>query len=282
VDPEGTRDPEIVVERLYAGNFIPIETQMEYIQRTNNRDTLRYSLGSNSGTYRAYLTYFWANETVSPFSFFKDVVKTNSVPDLNMSGIDQEYRLNVNGTCRVWLVLGILDPEDTMKIDVKWGDGNSEKIDHYISTDIREFISLFHNYSEIDSYDISIRVEDWNGAVSWFNDTLDVLEYKKTEAGEEEERSVWTLVLLILLGIVLVCILVGLGFVAYKISKKDTEVEFKMKDFKSEIEHQKAGTGTDFDQRRTLQIPKESIMGIPEKKKDKPAISGTITFDDEE
>lgn len=286
VDPEGVRDPEIVVERLYAGNFIPMTGTPEYIQRTNVRDTMRYTLGSNSGTYRAYLTYRWVNETISPFFFFKDVEKKNKIPDLNLSGTDLEFRLNVNGTCRIWFVLGILDPEDTMNITVTWGDGESEAMDYYVSTDIREFISLFHNYSEIKSYDISIRVEDWNGAENWFNHTIEVLEYKKTEAGKEEERSVWTLVLLILLGIVLVAILVGLGFVAYKVSKKDTEVEFKMKDFKSDIEHQKAGTGTDFDQRRTLQIPKESIMNVPPPKKDdgieSPMVSGTITFDDEE
>lgn len=283
VDLEGERDPEIRVERLYAGDFIPIETSFEYIQRTDVRDTLRYTLGSNSGTYRAYLTYYWANESISPFSFFEETQKPNMAPDLNLTGTDQEYRLNINGTCRVWLELGILDPEDTMDIEVQWGDGNSEEMDYDVTSDSREFLSLFHNYSEIDSFSISIMVEDWNGAVTYYNDTIQVQEYKETEAGEEEERSVWTLVLLILLGIFLVIILVALGFVAYKISKKDTEVEFKMKDFKSDLPHEKVGTGTDFDQRRKMQIPQESIMGPgKEEKKSESSVSGTITFDDEE
>jgi flagellar basal body-associated protein FliL len=115
--------------------------------------------------------------------------------------------------------------------------------------------------------------------VVWYNTTINVMEYKETVKGKEEERSIWTLVFIIILGIIIVIAVVILGMVAYKMSKKDTEVEFKMKDFKSEIEKKKPGTGTDFDQRRGLQIPTESIMM---KTKEPKQLEGTVTFDDEE
>ncbi len=285
VDPEGVREPEIVVERIFGGEFIPVETIREDIQKTRVQDTFRYPLGSNSGIFRASLVYYWINETISPFSFYHETVRENMVPVLNMSGTDLEFRLNINGTCRVWFVLGVEDPEDTMKVNVWWGDDESEDLTFYVGEDGKFFQSLFHNYSEIDQYDLSIMVEDWNGAVSWYNKTIEILEYKETKAGEKEERSVWTLVGLIILGIFIVIALVVLGFIAYKVSKKDTEVEFKMKDFKSDIEKQKPGTGTDFDKRRTLQIPTESIMTRPkieEEEETAPTLSGKITFDDEE
>ena len=51
----------------------------------------------------------------------------------------------------------------------------------------------------------------------------------------------------------------------------------------------KAGTGTDFDQRRSMQIPQESIMAgakkdLDEEKEDSsdaPMIKGNIVFDEE-
>lgn len=290
IDPEGVRDPTIIVERLFEGEFIPIDAPREDIWKTKLKDSIRYPLGSNFGSYRAHLTYYWVNETVSPFDLYQETVKENSPPGLNLTGWNQEFMLNINGTCRVWLVLGVEDPQDSINVTVSWGDGETERYDFYVDEEGKFFQSLFHNYSEIRTYEVSIKVVDWEGKASWNNVTLDIKEYKETKKGEEEERSIWTLVGIIILGIFIIIVLVIMGIVAYKVSKKDTEVEFKMKDFKSELQKEKAGTGTDFDQRRNLQIPTESIMGggrsmreetgkeeSPKLKK----ISGTITFDEE-
>lgn len=281
VDPEGERIPVIEVEREYQGDLIPIDVNGTYIQKTNSKDTLRYTLGSNSGRYRASLTYYWKDEGISPFDLFIETEKPNKVPDLSMNGTEQEFMLNVNGTCRVWFQIKIDDPQDTAKIYYEWGDGSSENTVLSVPSNAFLFHSIFHNYTEVGEYEFSLRVEDWSGDVVWYNKTIEVLEYRETKKGEEEERSIWTLVLIIIFGIVIVAAVVVLGMVAYKMAKKDTEVEFKMKDFKSEIEKKQAGTGTDFDQRRGLQIPRESIM-MSSKPEEPKEIIGKVTFEDDE
>jgi len=289
MEPEGRRDPDLVVERFYKGEYIPMDTPLEIIQKTSFKDTLRYPLGSNWGKYRASLTYYWAEESISPFSLYVEIERENRAPVLNMSGTDREFMLNINGTCKVWFVLGVDDPEDTMEITIEWGDGYVENMTLHVPSSRMEFQSLFHNYTDIGDYTVSVKVEDWSGEVSSYNTTITISEYRETSAGKSEERSVWTLVGLIALGILIVIVLVIFGYIGYKFSKKDTEVEFKMKDFKSEIEKQKAGTGTDFDKRRVMQIPKESILIRPETVKEEggsdeelPMISGKVSFDDEE
>ena len=192
--------------------------------------------------------------------------------------------------------MGINDPYDHLTFDIDWGDGMTEEIE--LDTDHGDamFYQIFHNYTEIGTYSVIIRIEDWSGDVIWQNGSLDVGEYRPVNLKEKKENRVLQIVLAVIASILLIAILVVLGYVGYRFSKKDTEVEFDLKDLKSDISKQKPGTGTDFDQRRGMQIPKESIMIRPEENKEDeddgieeavkptklPMIKGTITFDDDD
>jgi hypothetical protein len=181
------------------------------------------------------------------------------------------------------------DPMDTLNVTVRWGDGAEE---NYIMVTPKEeglYLLLFHNYSKVDEYPLSISVEDWSGKTSWSNHTLVINEYRFIKPIEDNENMLVTIIVAVVVGIFLAIMLVVLGYIGYKFSKKETEVEFDLKDLKGESAKNKAGTGTDFDQRRVLQIPKESIMlrteppkvEAAEEEATAPLIKGRITFDEE-
>lgn len=287
IDPEGVRDPEISIERDTNG-FSALDTRNESMQRTKVRDVVRYHLGSSFGTYRARLTYLWANETSPPFVLTRSLVIANKAPTLNLSGKDQRFELNENGTCRVSLTLNMDDPMDTLNVTVLWGDGGQEGRLLMTPKEGSLYVPLFHNYTAVGDYPLRISVRDWTGSTSWVNHTLVINEYRPIKQIDDQENRLVAIIVAIVVGIFLAIMLVVLGYAGYKFSKKETEVEFDLKDLKGESERNKAGTGTDFDQRRVLQIPKESIMLRSEPSGPGPAdgtappvISGTITFDEE-
>ncbi len=285
IDPEGVRDPLISVE-MDQGGFVPLDTRNEEMQRTKVRDVIRYQLGSSFGSYRTSLTYRWANETIVPFTLERSVHIVNGPPKLDLSGSNQTFELNENGTCRVSLTLMLDDPMDTLNVTVKWGDGESEGYVLMTPKDEVLFLLLFHNFSIVGDYQLSISAVDWTQTRSWSNHTLTINEYTPIKRIESDENRLLAIIVAVVVGIFLAIMLVVLGYIGYRFSKKETEVEFDLKDLKGESERNKAGTGTDFDQRRVLQIPKESIMlRTPPPKEELsggvPIISGTITFDEE-
>jgi len=295
LDPEGVREPVIQVER-WANGYVTIpDEEKEEIQKAPNFDTIRFRLQANWGLYRAKLTYYWAGEDVSPFTISNSTNKADAPPVVNLTGFDLIWELNINGTCRVHLSMGVNDPYDHLTFDFDWGDGTTETLDLYTNTEGSTPYVVFHNYTEIGSYAVSIRIEDWSGKVLWQNGTLNIDEYRPVNLKKSSENLILLIILAIIGTIVLVAVLIGLGYVGYKFSKKDTEVEFDLKSLKSDIEKQKPGTGTDFDKRRGMQIPKESIMIRPKKEEEEedgieeavkpakvPMIKGKITFDDDE
>ncbi|MBN1540125.1 MAG: hypothetical protein JW939_08275, partial [Candidatus Thermoplasmatota archaeon] len=294
LDPEGDREPEILVER-WANGFITIpDGEKEEIQKAPNFDTIRYRLRANWGLYRAKLTYFWADEETSPFTVSNLTERPNSPPWINMTGLDAIWELNINGTCRVHLTMGINDPYDHLLFDIDWGDGTTETLDVQTDPQGLMYYPIFHNYTEIGIYDVEIRIEDWSGSVFWKNGSLEVGEYRPIHLKKERENLILTIILAVLGTLILVALLIVLGYVGYRFSKKDTQVDFDLKSLKSDIEKQKPGTGTDFDKRRGMQIPKESIMIRPPEKKEEggikeavapaslPLLKGTIVFDDDE
>ncbi|MGA1820781.1 MAG: CARDB domain-containing protein [Thermoplasmatota archaeon] len=297
LDPEGEREPVIKVER-WSNGFITIpDEEKEEIQKAPNFDTIRFRLQANWGIYRAKLDYYWAGEQVSPFTISNSTEKENAPPWINLTGLDRIWELNINGTCRVQLGMGIIDPYDHLTFDIDWGDGSTEIIEKYTNPDNIMYDAVFHNYTEIGTYTVKIRIEDWSGAVYWQNGTLEILEYRPIHLKKDRENLILTIILVVIAVIFLVGILIVLGYVGYKFSKKDTEVEFDLKSLRSDIEKQKPGTGTDFDKRRGMQIPRESIMIRPKKDEEEeeedgikevvkpakmPTIKGKITFDDDE
>ncbi len=114
----------------------------------------------------------------------------------------------------------------------------------------------------------------------------------KRELQDMEPRSFLTRTLtglvLLFFAIILIGILAFFGYTGYKFAKKESEIEFDMDKMKGRMDH-KPGTGTDFDKRRDLQIPKESIMKVdaPDAKdgvptaKEPSIVSGSIVFDEE-
>jgi hypothetical protein len=296
LDPEGEREPAVVVER-WSNGFIPIPDETkEELQKAENFDTLRYRLQSNWGRYRARLNYYWSEEPISPFSLVNETDKQNMEPIIDLSGTNLTWELNINGTCRVHLQMEIDDPYDHLTFDIDWGDGMTEVIELDTDYDDVMFYQIFHNYTEIGIYSVVVRIEDWSGKVVWQNGSLEVGEYRPVNLKEKNENIVLQIILAVIASILLIAILVVLGYVGYRFSKKDTEVEFDLKDLKSDLAKRKPGTGTDFDKRRGMQIPKESIMIRPDEDEEEeddgieeavkpaklPLIKGTITFDDDD
>jgi len=295
-DIEGERDPGITVER-FVGEYIALdEDDREDIQRTNRLDTIRYKLKANWGTYRASFTYYWANETISPFSVDFVTQKGNVDPWVNLTGTNIQWELNINGTCRVNLQIGVDDPYDTLTATIDWGDGTLDDVEFSTPSSGIYYQPIFHNYTAVGSYPVSIRIEDWSGAVTWQNYTIDVGEYRPVSLRDPDEKLWVKIVIAIIASIFILAFMIGLGYIGYKFAKKESEVEFDLKDLRSDLASQKPGTGTDFDQRRSLQIPKESIMRAPEEDKEAekggiteakkplmaPLIKGKIVFDDDE
>ncbi|MBN1389375.1 MAG: hypothetical protein JXA22_01910 [Candidatus Thermoplasmatota archaeon] len=295
MDPEGEREPEIVIERWSDGYVELDESLKEEIQKTPALDTLRYRLQANWGKYRAKLIYYWAGEMISPFTASNQTEKQNSPPWVNLSGLDLIWELNINGTCRVHLQMGINDPYDHLMFEMDWGDETTESLEIYTNPDGIMFYQIFHNYTSIGTYDVKVRISDWGGSEFNVNGTLEVLEYRPVNLKKERENLIVRIILAVLATILLVAVVIALGYVGYRFSKKDTEVEFDLKSMRSDIEKEKPGTGTDFDKRRGMQIPKESIMiRTQEKRKEDggikeavtpaslPIIKGTIVFDDDD
>ncbi|MGA1822200.1 MAG: CARDB domain-containing protein [Thermoplasmatota archaeon] len=302
-EPEGTRIPTIFTEKWFDDAYVPIDSEMEIISQTPRRDSVRYQLKSNSGKFRTTLTYYFLNETVVPFSFIQEIEITNKYPELSLVGFKRSWELDnyesEGGEVRVRLSLAIDDPDDTISLEVDWGDGS--QIEYY-ERQHTTGDELNHTYSAVGLYDIVITGTDWSGSTGRVNVTVEVIDYVKDDPiWSIEELSVWQIVLMIIVFILILIIIIGLSYVGYRFAKKETTVEFDMDELKKR-KLEKPGTGTDFDQRRQMQIPKESIMGggrrqkepeaekkedYPEPKVDEgapgaPMISGTITFDDDE
>ena len=191
--------------------------------------------------------------------------------------------------------MGIIDPFDHLTFEIQWGDGTTEDKEIFTNPADIMFTEIFHDYNQTGIYNVIIKIEDWSGEVYWQNGTLEIREYRPVHLKKDTENLILTIILVVLATIFLVGILVVLGYVGYRFSKKDTEVEFDLKSLKSDIEKQKPGTGTDFDKRRGMQIPKESIMirgeakkeeedGVEEavKPKSLPLIKGKVTFEDDD
>jgi hypothetical protein len=301
-EPEGQREPTIFTEKWFDDAYIPIDSEMEVISKTPRRDSVRYQLKSNTGKFRTTITYYFADETVVPFSFTKEIEEVNKDPALSLVGFKRAWELDnyesEGGEVRVRLSLAIDDPDDTILLEVDWGDGS--QIENYM----RQHTTgdeINHTYIAVGTYEIVITGTDWSGSSARVNVTVEVLDYVKDDPiWSIEELSVWQIVLMIIVFILILAVIIGLSYVGYKFAKKETTVEFDMDELKKK-KHEKPGTGTDFDQRRQMQIPQESIMGAartrrepePEKKEDypepevkegkeAPMISGTITFDDDE
>ncbi|MGA1872859.1 MAG: CARDB domain-containing protein, partial [Thermoplasmatota archaeon] len=118
LDPEGEREPVIVVER-WSNEFIPLdESDREEIQKAPAFDTIRYRLQANWGKYRASFTYYWEGETEPPFAISSETEKENSPPWVNLTGLDRIWELNINGTCKVQLGMGIIDPFDHLTFEI--------------------------------------------------------------------------------------------------------------------------------------------------------------------
>jgi hypothetical protein len=175
---------------------------------------------------------------------------------------------------------------DTLNVTISWGEGSPENYVLATPKDEAFFLLLFHNYSAVGDFAFSISASDWTGAVTWANRTLTIGEYRPIKQIEDQENRLLAIIVAVVVGVFLAIMLVVLGYVGYRFSKKETEVEFDLKDLKADRERNKAGTGTDFDQRRILQIPKESIMlrttATEEAPQEAvPVIIGKITFDEE-
>ncbi len=284
--PEVERVPKIHVER-WSGGFTDLPTEdMEIVQTTRTMDTVRYPLKADWGLYRVSLTYMFLNGSVSAFQVVTEYEKTNTPPEAQAINFDKKWELNVNGTCYMHVVLEVLDPKDHITIEADWGDGTSSTTEWFTSSNPATQIDIYHNYTEAGFYDVSLKIIDWSGDVSWVNQTVEVHEYSPPR-----ENVGLSMVLLIIIAIVaiifIVAMLIFLGRAAYRFAKKDTEVEFDMEQLGSR-KKEKAGTGTDFDLRRNMQIPQESIMGGAKDRsedpgsEDTPVVDGRIVFDDEE
>lgn len=302
-EPEGQRIPTIFTEKWFGDGYIPIDSEMEVISQTPRRDSVRYQLQSNTGKFRNTITYFFSGETTTPFTFTKEKEVENKDPGLSLVGFKRSWELDnyesEGGEVRVRLSLAIDDPDDTVLLEVDWGDGSPVEYyeRHHTTGD-----EINHTYIGVGLYEIIITGTDWSGSSVLVNVTVEVLDYVRDDpVWSIDELSVWQIVMIIIVFILILAIIIGFGYVGYKFAKKETTIEFDMDELKKR-KQEKPGTGTDFDQRRQMQIPQESIMGggrrsrepEPDKKKDypepkveegasgAPLISGTITFDDEE
>lgn len=294
LQPESNRMPSILIER-WAGSFIEIPSEtMEEVQTTKAKDTVRYPVLSNWGLYKASLTYTFAEGNASAFVVETDFEQKNSEPETAAVNLDQKWELNVNGTCSMHIILELKDPNDHITVEADWGDGTTSTEEFTTSSSSVDQIDIYHDYTEVGTYSISLKITDWSGDVWWVNETVEVHEYSPP-ADDDSTRLIIMIIIAVIATIFIVGMLIFLGKSAYKFAKKDTEVEFDMDQIKSK-KVEKAGTGTDFDERRDMQIPQESIMGSARKRTideeeetettelpdDAPMIKESIVFDDEE
>ncbi|MFW3145868.1 MAG: CARDB domain-containing protein [Thermoplasmatota archaeon] len=287
IDPEGEREPEIEVLR-WSNGFVPVSNDtMEEIQKTKVFDTIRYKLSANWGLFSARLTYFWSNETTPVFTIANTTEKENFAPVTKLTGSDDKWMLNKAGNCTVHLFLEVDDLYDHLTLEIDWGDGTKETKEVETGADEIEKMDLFHDYYSTGDFEISMKITDWAGESVWENSTVTILKYSPPKKpGEGLDLAIKIIIGVIAIILILV-VLFFLGRTAYRFAKRESEVEFQMKDLKGES-YKKPGTGTDFDKRREMQIPKESIMGgstvkkEEEEKEEMPIIKGTIVFDDED
>ncbi len=296
-EEEGEMKPTFLLERHFGG-FIEFDAEMENITLVNEVGAVHFTMLSNTGRYRVTLTYYWAGGATELFTISKEISVPNVRPNITLVSPESNWALNVNGTVRINLQLAIDDPEDTVEVTVDWGDGSMDTYLLYHTASYR----LFHNYSEVGEYLISIKGVDWSGGADWFNMTLGVAKYKPPGDDDTFASNLIKIVLLVIFFLLLVGVIFFFGRLGYKFAKKTTEVDFEADELKKRPK--KAGTDTDFDQRREMQIPKESIMGArrPEPDYDESAdssdlqdgdleevdqeqpemIEGDVIFDDEE
>ncbi len=278
-EEEGEMKPTFLLERHFGG-FIEFDAEMENITLVNEVGAVHFTMLSNTGRYRVTLTYYWVGGATELFTISKEISVPNVRPNITLVSPEPNWALNVNGTTRVNLQLAINDPEDTVEVTVDWGDGSVETFELYHTASYR----LFHNYSEVGEYLISIKGVDWSGGVDWFNMTLGVAKYKPPGDEDTFASNLIKIVLLVIFFLLLVGVIFFFGRMGYKFANKTTEVDFESDELKKRPK--KAGTDTDFDQRRDMQIPKESIMGArrpePEVDNEQPEmIEGDVVFDEE-
>jgi len=171
---------------------------------------------------------------------------------------------------------------------VDWGDGSSETDGPFEDG----MNSMFHNYTKTGTYNLRIVATDYNGDVAYVNASINVVPYSLNITKEKDPNLLLKIILAVIGGTILLAILAFFGYTGYKFAKRESEVEFDMEKMKGRMDH-KPGTGTDFDQRRDLQIPKESIMKVesPKERDEIPAakepaiasspVQGSIVFDEE-
>jgi hypothetical protein len=278
------RDPSVLVERMYKKEWIPIGSPRENMSRTANLDILRYQLGSSFGDYRATFTYFLSDGVV-PFTISNSTSVANKAPIVSLIGAAGIKEMDMNGTARLYMQFDVDDLEDSVTLDVDWGDGSSDNGQGPFGDGSS---SLFHNYTETGTYTIRIIATDYVGDLCYVNATLAIVPFSLNITDEKDPNLILKIVLSVIGGILLIGILAFFGYTGYKFAKKESEIEFDMDKMKGRMDH-KPGTGTDFDKRRDLQIPKESIMKVdaPDAKDEAPAakepsiVSGSIVFDEE-
>ena len=294
-EPEGMRIPDIEVTRLFDGEYIPLDVEKEILAQTPRLDTVRYSVGSNTGSYKASLSYYFKGGDREIFTIYEEISIPNQEPTIDLVALTNLWELDdyesEGGESRVRMTLIVNDPGDSLTLTIDWDDGSTENmiVNHTSGMEIN------HTYNAVGVYDIEINGYDWSGESAYANITIDVLDYKKDEpAWSLEELSPWQIVLIIIIFIIIVVLIVTFGYTGYKFAKKETTVEFDMEEMKKP--HEKVGTGTDFDERKKYLIPKESIMGssksrrkeeeylepeVKDEESEVPIIEGEITFDEE-
>ena len=286
----GVREPQIIVERLFRGEYVPIGNPRENISMTETLDVIRYPVGSNFGSYRAGCTYYWKDGS-SPFSVSNSTHVPNRAPIIALVATSPIKEQDENGTATVFLQFMINDPDDTIMMEVDWGDGRTEIMGPFYNGSN----NILNNYTELGEYTIRIGAWDWSGDSVNINTTIKVVPYHYNISKEKGPSMFLTIALGIVLGIVIIAILAFAINTGLKMSRKESVIEFDREKGKHKMAL-KAGTGTDFDKRRDLQIPKESIIKTeapPAPKEKLPAsaggempgpalIKGQIVFDDEE
>lgn len=277
---EGKMKPTFLVERHFGG-FMEFDAEMENITLVDEVGAVHFTMLSNTGLYRVTLTYYWVGGTDEFFTISKEISVPNAIPNVTLVSPEPNWALNVNGTVRINLQLAIDDPEDTVDVTVNWGDGSTDTYSLYHTASYR----IFHNYTEVGEYSVSLEGVDWSGGVDWFNMTIGVAEYHPPGDDDTLTRDIIRMVLLVIFFLVLVGIIFTFGRMGYKFAKKTTVVDFESDELKKRPK--KAGTDTDFDQRREMQIPKDSIMGPrgpePEIASEEPEmIEGDVLFDDDD
>ena len=304
VEPEGREAPDIEVRKLFKGEYVPLDSTMEVVARTPRIHTVRYPVGSNTGSYNVTLVYYFEGGGEEVFTIYEDLSIPNKKPELEINLLTDLWELDdyesEGGESMVRLTLVVEDPGDRLNLTIDWDDGTVEEL----TLEDTNGEEINHTYDSTGTYNIEMTGYDWSGESAYSNVTVKVIDYKEDEpVWSIDELSPWQIVLIIVVFIIIVILIVIFGYTAYKFAKKETTVDFDEEKMKKP--HEKVGTGTDFDERKKYLVPKESIMGGPKSKvkrteeekypepetdesdvesggKGVPIIEGEITFDEEE